>query len=229
VLRWLGDLEQPFAYEIVGNLDSEGAELALHERHLFISTWPNISAQPPVLAGIFMSPLIPEGGLTTADADGWQKVWQVDDYEPDPLIAATYGGGALASFDGYLVWGTMHVPFLAAFIHSNVYGAPGTQLGVLNLILQSHRAISIFRVAISGHQMKKSMCCMVSSTFNVRLIRDRLGKLVLSMNNMGVAPLLGFGICQFYNNYTWTMGVFGPAVCRDDGLQLCLQDGIGTS
>ena len=116
VLRWTGSAETPFEFAVVGTLDSAGAELALHEGRLFVSTWagggeigaPSENNNP---AGIFMSPVIPPGGLT-ASTDDWTKVWSVTDYEPDPVMAATYGGGALVSFDGYLFWGTMHVPEL---------------------------------------------------------------------------------------------------------------------
>ena len=117
VLRWTGSADNPFEFEVVGTLDSAGAELALHEGRLFVSTWagsgemgaPSDNNNP---AGIFMSPIIPQGGLPASSAD-WDKVWSVTDYEPDPVMAATYGGGALVSFDGYLFWGTMHVPELS--------------------------------------------------------------------------------------------------------------------
>ncbi len=116
VLRWTGSANNSFEFVVVGTLDSAGAELAFHEGHLFVSTWagggeigaPSTNNHP---AGIFMSPVIPSGGLTTS-VDDWEKVWSVTDYEPDPIIAATYGGGALVSFNGYLFWGTMHVPGL---------------------------------------------------------------------------------------------------------------------
>ena len=63
--------------------------------------------------GLYMSPVVPLGGLTTANANNWVKVWRATDYEPDTLVVRTYGGGDLSSFDGTLFWGTMHVPFLA--------------------------------------------------------------------------------------------------------------------
>lgn len=117
VLRWKGDADSPFDFEVVGTLDSAGSELAFHKGRLFVSTWagggeisaPSTGNSP---AGIFMSPVIPSGGLTTQHNTPWQKVWSVTDYEPDPIMAATYGCGALVSFDGYLFWGTMHVPGL---------------------------------------------------------------------------------------------------------------------
>jgi hypothetical protein len=59
-----------------------------------------------------MSP-VPPGGLTNADASAWTKVWDCTSYEPDIVTATTYGGGGIASFDGWLYFGSMHVPMLA--------------------------------------------------------------------------------------------------------------------
>ena len=118
VLRWTGNVGNPFQFEVVGTLDSAGAELAFHEGRIFISTWsgegemgiPSSNSRP---AGLYMSPSVPENGLTAQHAEGWSKVWSVTEYEPSKMIALTYGGGALASFKGYLYWGTMHVPALS--------------------------------------------------------------------------------------------------------------------
>lgn len=132
VLRWRGDpetFENLFRFEVVGNLDSEGAELAEHRGRIFVTTWP-AGFRIETLASLYMSPPIPPGGLTNLQADDWKKVWQADDYEPDPVTAATYGGGALAPFDGYLYWGTMHFPFLSTHAHFSFYGETGAkQLG----------------------------------------------------------------------------------------------------
>ena len=77
----------------------------------------------------------------------------------------TYGGGDLASFDGTLFWGTMHVPFLATQAALGL-----AEQGVINLdpagdglgtddflttALGTHRAISIFAVKISAHRTSK--------------------------------------------------------------------------
>jgi hypothetical protein len=159
-----------------------------------------------------MSPVIPEGGLTPADSTGWQKVWQADDYEPDPLIATTYGGGALASFGGYLYWGTMHVPFVTALAHMNVYGTPETQLGILNIILQSHRAISVFRGNDFGTASEEITLLYGQERLSMYEYNpdDDTGRWIITRNNMGVEPLWGdSGFGNFYNNYTWTMEVFG--------------------
>ncbi|HSF80280.1 MAG TPA: hypothetical protein VLA49_03545 [Anaerolineales bacterium] len=211
VLRWRGDISDPFQFEVVGNLASEGAELALHDGRLFVSTWPYLAVTPVRLAGIFMSPTIPEGGLSADHADDWLKVWQSSDYEPDPVTAATYGGGALASFDGYLYWGTMHVPFLAAIAHFNVYGTPETQAGVLAGILGSHRAIGIFRGRDFGTENEQIELLYGDTWLPVYEydLATSTGSWTVARNNMLVSPLWGSaGFGNFYNNYTWTMAVF---------------------
>ena len=241
VLRWTGDLDDPFQFEVVGNLDSEGAELAFHEGRLFVSTWPNLQSNPPSLAGLFMSPVVPNGGLTNAQADEWQKVWQASDYEPDPVTAATYGGGALASFDGYLYWGTMHVPFMSGLAHINVYGTPDTQLQLLETLLRSHRAISIFRGRNIGTEDAQVDLLYGEEMLPVYSVDPISGEGVWQRlpNNMGQAPLWGSsGFGNFYNNYTWTMAVYKGQLYVGtmdwsylfmDGLQILVETILGNS
>lgn len=226
VLRWTGelvldsstgkpDLNKLFQFTVVGNLkDGEGAELAEHEGRLFVTTWPdNIRAGEEITtAALYMSPHIPEGGLTSADADGWTRVWQVDDYEPDQATAATYGGGALASFDGYLYWGTMHVPLLSALAHFKYYGMPDNQEDILADILATYRPISIFRG--SNFDTTPQMEVVYGMPYLPKYVPagpDLLsdpGHWEIVPNKMG-PPLWGLsGFGNFFNNYTWTMSVY---------------------
>jgi hypothetical protein len=207
VLRWTGSAAAPFQFEVVGNLGSEATELALHEGRLFVTTWPNLRGDIPVVAGLWMSPPIPEGGLTSTHAVGWEVVWQATDYEPDPVTAATYGGGALHSFDGYLYWGTMHVPFVATFAHFNVYGAPGGATQAVAAILGTHRAISIFRGQdfAASQEIELLYGAQRLLTYGPSAIPG-VWTWSLQPNKMGAAPMWGAaGFDNYYNNYTWTM------------------------
>ena len=124
VLRWTGDAQSPFQFEVVGQLDSEGAELALHDGRLFVFTWSKTSEgefQNDEEAEIYMSPPLPQSGLTSADATNWTKVWTVSDYEPDPVTASVWLAGGIASFDGYLYWGTINFPGTGTVAHARVY------------------------------------------------------------------------------------------------------------
>lgn len=206
VLRWTGSLADPFQFEVVGNLPSQVVELALHDGRLFVTTWPNLAVTPVEQASVFMGPPIPAAGLTGADADAWQRVWQASDYEPDPVTAATYGGGALYSFGGYLYWGTMHVPFVATLAHFQVYGPPGSNLQTVAALLGTHRAVSIFRGRNLGGTDQEIDLLYGSALLPAYV--PPLGWLIVP-NNMGSGPLWGAaGLGNFYNNYTWIMDVY---------------------
>jgi hypothetical protein len=211
VLRWTGDPEDPFQFEVVGILDGTGAELAFHERRIFVSTWPSIPESDtawPELAGLWMSPPVPRrGGLTKAHKGLWKKAWQVDAYEPDTLTASTYGGGALASFGGYLYWGTMHVPLISAFIHFKTYGLPANLKEALDAIFGTYRAISIFRGKNFGTEREKIR--LVYGMSHLPRFTPDLGWEIVPNNLPEPRPLWGLsGFGNMFNLYTWAMSVY---------------------
>ena len=96
VLRWSGSMNNPFSFEVVGTLDSAGAELVLHEGRIFVSTWSGggemgIPSPTSSMAGIYMSPVVPDTGLAASHNEDWTKVWAVNEYESNPVVALTYG------------------------------------------------------------------------------------------------------------------------------------------
>jgi hypothetical protein len=143
VLRWRGTLANPFSggstgqgFDIVGILDSSGANMAFGidggTRRLFVTTWPNLNVDNidtqtvelqtllqslTGLSGVFMSPPVPTGGLTTSNANGWKKVFDILKYEPGLITALSLGGGDIAFFGGWIYWGTMQVPLTGAIVH----------------------------------------------------------------------------------------------------------------
>jgi len=203
VLRWTGDSGDPFQFETVGLLDTEGAELAYHEGRIFVSTWPSLGEG---VAGLWMSPTVPGGGLTSSHAESWEKVWEVTDYEPDPVTAATYGGGALASFDGYLYWGTMHVPMMSTLAHFYVYGPPGSPEEALLAFMGTYRAITIFR----GQDFASDPDVdLVYGMPQLPVYVPGPGWMLMDNNMGGSWPISGpSGFGNPFNNYTWTMDVF---------------------
>lgn len=208
VLKWEGDATNPFHFVEVGKLPGSGAELAYHEGRLFVTTWPG-SELPggSSVAGVYMSPIVGEG-LSESNAT-WQEIWKASDYEPDPVVAATYGGGAIASFDGQLYWGTMHVPMVATMAAVSVYDInTSDEEAMTDTMLGTHRAISIFRasdIAADGN-------ATVELLYGEEMLPqyNRLTKSFEDVpNNMGTAPLWGeSGFGNTFNNYTWTMEVF---------------------
>ena len=209
VLRWNDDpgaTNWPFAFEVIGALDGPGVELAVHEDRLFVSTWPSAGKTQ---AALWMSPPIPSEGLSSAHLSSWQRVWRVGDYEPDPVTAATYGGGALASFDGHLYWGTMHVPGLAAAAHARVYGSSTNQDAQIATALGTHRAIAVFRGSDFGESNSPPAIELLYGEALLPKYSPADGGWVLAPNAMAARPLYGTsGLGNPFNNYCWTMEVF---------------------
>lgn len=221
VLRWDGSVSNPLVFTEVGNLDSAGAEIVYHEGRLFVSTWPGremgmSSISEAKMAGLWMSPPIPKGGLTASDADKWTKVWKMSDYEPDEVTAKTYSGGGIASFKGYLYWGTMHVPLASAAGHLQYYSdLPGynTKNNTIRMtaFFGTYRAISIFRGKNFDSQPQIELLYGESTLPKFTYHDDtQTGDWEIVPNNMGgIAPLYGHsGFGNRYNNYTWSMAVY---------------------
>jgi hypothetical protein len=151
VLRWVGSTKSPFAMMEVGWLDLEGANIAAYNGRLFVTTWPlnygslagSLGYRTDAHAGLWMSPPLPSYGLTTLNAASWNEVWTIDEYEPDPVVAASYGGGALASFDGYLYWGTMQVPGTGTAAFNDAY--PDYTGSSTIVALNTYRPAPLFR------------------------------------------------------------------------------------
>ncbi|MBN1268608.1 MAG: hypothetical protein JXB04_03395 [Kiritimatiellae bacterium] len=213
ILRWVNkpaNPDYPFEFEVVGQIDGAAAELAYHEGRLFVTTWPTLVAGGgiPPLAGLWMSPKVPKkGGLSAAHAGLWQKMWQSDDYEPDPVTAVTYGGGALESFQGYLYWGTMHVPGLSMVAHAQIYGQTTDTVQTIDAVLGTYRPISIFR----GKRFGKKKPPVIELLYGLSEMPAYNGAAwqILPNNMGGAEPRFGLaGFDNFFNNYTWTMAVY---------------------
>ncbi len=224
VLRWRGSAADPFQFEVVADLDSEGAELAQYgEDRIAISTWPSISLEGGVggLAGIFVSPAIPEGGLTGAHTNLWIKGWEFSDYDPDPVTAATYGGGAVEFYDGWLYWGSMHVPLLSTYAHIAYYGAPSDELGLLTAALGTLRAISIFR----GKDLHTENPTIELLYGEEKLpVFDPISGWQILPTKMGRPRYGRSGLGNIFNNYTWTMAVHQPSKYEKEKLFLGTMD-----
>jgi hypothetical protein len=218
VLRWTGSAAAPFSFEIVGWMDGEAAELVEHDGRIFVSTWPDFNKlfEPEYdYAGLWMSPVLDVDGLKADDANSWQKVWSVSDYEVDEVTARMYNGGALASYQGYLYWGSLHAALAAGLTHALFYQhlEPGL-LGIPDIgaitaaLLGTHRPISIFRGRDFGTSVEhtevlyglRKMPAFVDNRWTI--LSNRMGK-----PKYGRA---GFG--NAFNTYTWTMAVHDGAL-----------------
>ncbi|WBC00001.1 MULTISPECIES: hypothetical protein [unclassified Solwaraspora] len=242
VLRWTGSKSDPFSFTEVANLPAQAVDLTVHQGRIFVTTWVGVEADvatmpgpasptadiadmptaddpsPPNVAGVWMSPKLSDNGpgLDGRDADGWTRVWSVLEYEPDPIIARTYGLGGLASYGGYLYWGTMHVPFKATTVHLAAY-PPTDEQGVRDSVRNTQRAIGIFRGSFGhrhhhgqgqgggGHGDRVDLLYGASELPAYDPVAG-----VWASTSTGYTPL--YGASGFDNptlNYTWRMVVAG--------------------
>jgi hypothetical protein len=207
VLKWNGSYHATCSYcpsfEVVGQLTGEGAYITVHKGRLFVSTWPNGLD----VASLFMSPAIPNGGLTTSQAGDWTKVWSAAMYEPDPAILRSYATGALESFDGHLYWGTMHVPFAGTVTALLAYGPPPSLLDTAALLLGSFRTLAIFRGKDFDTQPHIELLYGQASLPQYQPgTNGSYGTWKLVPNVSHYTPLYGpSGFGNPFNNYTWAM------------------------
>ncbi|GEJ59279.1 hypothetical protein [Anaeromyxobacter diazotrophicus] len=242
ILRWRGKKCEPqtlFDFEVVGVIDNEAANLAFHEGHLFVTTWPtfggDISKVRP--AGLFMSPWLGAAGLSVSDVGCWREIWSVAEYDPDPIARLSTGGGAIASFGGKLYWGTMSVPFLATTIAAQLQQAGKLDLDAnqdgkidadeqLALALGSHRSVAVF--ALVGDPDASPFTPgsdwptrWIELVFGERYLprydaERRMYTVVADEAHQNVAGLMpecgssGFG--NFFNAYVWSMTVYRDAL-----------------
>jgi hypothetical protein len=220
VLRWAPLPGNLFNFERVGWIDGEAAELTYHEGRIFVSTWPdNARMFLPVeygYAGVWMSPVLGPDGLRESDADGWTKVWSIRQYEQDEVTARLTNGGAIASFDGYLYWGSINMPLAPALAHAMVNGlidigdpANSDVMGIVAALLGTHRPTAVFRGRNFGTPEQEMQVVYGLPIMPAYADWDADGdsEWWLVPNGMGwpVFGLAGFG--NFFNAYTWTMAV----------------------
>lgn len=212
VLKWTGSVSAApcascNAFEVVGDFDGLVAFLVLHEDRLFASTWPAFDGTST--AKLFMSRPLNGSPLTAGDAASWSEVWNANDYDPDPLLAATYAGGAMASFDGYLFFGTMHLPDLGLGAFLGVNGVPTTEEDILATLYATLRPTVLFRGRDFGTPQQDIELAYGAENLPVFTPGGDFGTWDLQPNNLPAgnkAPLFGYsGYTNPYNAYTWTM------------------------
>ena len=206
VLRWTGNSRNPFSFASVATLPVQAADLAYHDGRVAATSWP--ADQPTtqqMLAGVWISPKLSDGapGLNPEDATGWTQVWNARQYETDRVVSATYGGGGVASYGGYLYWGTMHVPMKATKVHQSVYPQT-TDDAKANQVKYTQRAISIWRGKDLGLPTQKIELLYGQSA----LPTYDPATATWSSKPTGWTPLYGAaGFDNPFNNYTWRMTV----------------------
>ena len=210
VLRWIADDSDPFTFEVVGDLRSQVAELAVHKGRLFVTTWPD--AVTGEMASVYHSPVMPDTGLHEIHRASWTRVWKADMYECDPVCARTYGGGAIASFGDYVYWGTMHVPGLSMAAFAAVFGMPTEPLPLALALLGTYRNISIHRARFVDESPDGATIdteCVYGMKW-LPVCTPSGWRLVENNANPPLFGVAGFG--NLFNNYTWTMESYNGAL-----------------
>jgi hypothetical protein len=203
VLRWDGNRIAPFLFTRVGTLPAQAADLTYLDGRIVTTTWsaddPTTDAQ---YAGVWTSPPLP---LTSASADSWTQAFSIGSYETDPLIKTTYGLGGVAAYDGYVYWGTMHVPLKATKVMQATYPQP-TEDTQKAQVRYSQRTASIWRGKDLGTPNQKIELLYGESALPAY---DPAGATWSSVPT-GWTPLYGkSGFGYSFNNYTWRMTVAG--------------------
>jgi hypothetical protein len=213
VLRWRGTRASPFEYDVVGELDNEGASLCVHQGRLFAMTWSTLSQSIELLtgqrskqpSGVWMSPPLPAGGLTTAHRKQWTKVWSIAAYEVDPVVMRSIWMGACASHDGHLIWGTIQVPGYGAQVLKEAYGWP-TQPGELGPAIQnSFRPAALFRGRVDAQGRFQAELLYGDRLLPAYTRQGSGGTWNLVPNKMGQPLLGGAGFEDQFNAYVWSM------------------------
>jgi hypothetical protein len=210
VWRWTGSMNNPFAFETVGSLLSntkgDPAYLTFFNNRIFVSTWPAAQVPGANIMSIIMSPPFGNNGLTSADANDWQVVWNISQYEPEQSVQWATGGGALMAFGDSLYWGTMYVPGESLLVWQQLN--PGASIQDQEAaILGTYRAAALFR----GKNFGTESPPQVEVLYGNKLLPEYSSTTgwTIVPNNMGQTPeygLAGFG--NFFNAYIWWMAVF---------------------
>lgn len=198
VLHWTGGRLRPFEFEQVGTLPTQAADLTVLDGRLYATTWAGSGGD----AGLWRSPELP---IPPRRAGQWTEVFDVGQYEPDPVVRGTYGLGGIAAFDGYVYWGSMHVPMQATIAHQRAY-PPADEAARQAQARFTQRAAAIWRGRDLGTPDQK-----IELLYGERALPAYdPSAAAWSSVPTGFVPSYGAsGFGNAYNNYTWRMAVSG--------------------
>jgi len=206
LLRWIGTEEHPFGtetnsetpgFEVVGDFGNAGigAELIMHKGKVIVTTWGSRT----IAAGLYASNLMPAGGFTKDNKAVFKKVFDASDFDPDPVIANGWLIGALAEFDGYVYWGSMHPTgqtyHALCFVHPKLRGSE-------EAILKSHRKTTVFRTSFADPE--KPVTELLYGDKELWAFNGTRWE--IKANKAGLQPLYGpSGFGELLNDYTFTL------------------------
>ena len=131
ILRWYGDVKDPFNFRIIGYVANDAGEICFHNGRLYVGGWPTTNLQQ---SAIFESPLVPEGGFEPNQAVEWEIKWKMDQYEPNPLCRQFEQCSMLRSYKGKLYWSMWFVQYGILQFLEALKVDPATPKGVASLL-----------------------------------------------------------------------------------------------
>lgn len=218
ILKWTGTVENPFQFEAVGqNVGFDVDYLCAHDDRIFVTTWSRLSTElfdaansdSEMESAVWMSPKLNGGELSTSSAGEWQKVWSINDYEPDSLCALLTYGGPLMSYNGWLYWSTMYAKDNA--LPYTLFNRLKMNAAEREYAVQgAHRAIAIFRGQnLDGNTEKKVELLYGEEYLDVFSDSEGWHSVPNNMSAESRKPIYGHaGFGNRANNYTWIMKVF---------------------
>jgi PKD repeat protein len=231
ILRWTGSVSSPWSFREVGRVSGVPRELTEYidgQGRRRIAT---------TAKGVFLSPAIQGAGLSPQQAGSWIQIWSPNQYEPDYVTRTTYVGGGIEFLNGWLYFGTMHIPNNAADLHQTCsippYGIPISSDLCFGETMTSNearaissgtaRATSIWRIKNAESSTSRVTQLLYGEAqlraFNplwrddpnydsATVTTDQLFPLTANLG--GYVPLLGSsGFGNSCNNYAWVMEVAG--------------------
>ncbi len=206
IFRWYGTKTDIWKFVVVGTVDGVPREIAEYRG-------TDGKARIAVTAsGLWVSPAIElSQGLTQSTAY-WKPVWTPQNYDPDYMTSYSYGGGSLYQFDGWLYWGTMHIPGRGAYLHEqctypNVcFGPPQSPEEEATLSAGTSRSTTIWRAR--NLESTNPEIQLLYGEAELPKFNPTTRTFDLANNVGGYVPLYGSsGFGNRYNSYTWEMQV----------------------
>jgi hypothetical protein len=226
VLRWTGTQAQPCQFTNVGDLDNMGAEIVQFGQNLVVGTWIDFSLTQtvPATAGLYLSPILPRNGLTSAHRLSWKKVWDWARYEPDRVTSLSVLTGAMAVYNNWLYFGEMEQPNTCTQAAQALAAA-----GLINLDTNADgqvdsaemtavrrgcsRPVAFLRARNLGKSTQQVQLLYGNNylpTYNPQMRTYTVATDAAHQNKMKATPMWGKGGFDCVSNfYNWSMTVAG--------------------
>ena len=225
ILRWYGDMSDPFNFHIVGFTANEAGEICEHNGRLYAGGWPTDNL--PV-AAIFEGPVVPEGGLTRENATEWDIKWMMSQYETNPMNLRMEQCSMLRSYKGKLYWSMWYVQ----------YGIVAS-LSMANINLSTPKGIAFILAS-----MRQATLWRTDDFSDVELLYGeenlpdydwQTGEIIQPRPNAGgYKPLYGrAGMGRYFTSYIWAseeynghlyFGTMSPEACIEPAMESVLDE-----